>query len=363
MGLAGSLGTITYDLVTAGAEREGSELLLVLESSLDDIPKSSHSAVFDAESFPSLILTCLPEAGICPKAIRMVCRDRLLAFLSDVHCILELRSGGCLLKTIEAQQKKEPRFQWIYRPEESNKGNAGNQKLFGEASSLTVSFSSEDLAIPSETLDPDGVLHCRLEQLNARAIRWDEYLFHYTRSCPGPWPNQSYREYLLSLLDNDPLAERTALAVLVRMLVEGRIRASSKVVRGDEAVTSWTSRPPQELGAIRRWNPALIRWTFEPYGIAVKRDILHRLGVKPAIYAASAVYEKLRREDRFRFQLHHPPRCSWKNEHEWRMPHDLDLTQVPRKEAFAFVAVSSDLGMLRDRTPCVLPILVLNRVD
>ncbi len=30
MGFAGSLGTITYDLVTAGAERKGSELLLVL---------------------------------------------------------------------------------------------------------------------------------------------------------------------------------------------------------------------------------------------------------------------------------------------------------------------------------------------
>ena len=44
-------------------------------------------------------------------------------------------------------------------------------------------------------------MHHRLQVLDAAEIKWEDYLYHYTRSCPGPWPGQSYRLYLESLFD------------------------------------------------------------------------------------------------------------------------------------------------------------------
>ena len=110
---------------------------------------------------------------------------------------------------------------------------------------------------------------------------------------------------------------------------------------------------------MRRWNPALIRWTFEPYGLAVRRKVLRKLGAKPAVYGASTVYEKLRPEERFRFQLHEPPRCSWKIEREWRQPYDLELTEIGLEDAFAFVPTGCDVQAMEKEIGCPLPLVVV----
>ena len=363
LGFASSLGTSTYDLVTVGAEQLGSRLLLMLPTPLENLGESKYSRMLDAASFPGLVLTCVTDAVNCPKAMRLVCRDRLLAFISDLHCILELRPGGNLLEIIKKHQSEQSRLQWIYRPESCNAGNVGNLEILQGFPQSATSFSRTDLGIPPTSCGKGKGLQHSLRVVDESEIEWQDYLYHYTRSCPGPWPNQSYRDHLLSLLHNEPLAEHTALDTLTRMLVEGCIRASSKIVRGDQAVVSWTSRPPPDLKAIRRWNPALIRWTFEPYGIAVKKKVLRGLGTKPAIYAPSAVYEQLTREERFRFQLHDPPHCSWKNEREWRLPHDFELTCLTPDEAFAFVSMASDLHRLAEQIACALPIVVLQPRD
>jgi hypothetical protein len=195
--------------------------------------------------------------------------------------------------------------------------------------------------------------------LEPGAIEWGAYLYHYTRPCPGAWPGQSHRNYLESLLQDEPFAEHSALSALVRIVAEGRIRASARVVRGDREVVSWTSRPPQELSAIRHWNTALVRWTFEPYGLAVKRWVLRSQGAKPAVYAAATTYQKLHQRERFRFQLHDPPRCSWKNEHEWRLPDDLKLGELTSAEAFLFLPTLVDAVEFASHMAPFLPIVVL----
>jgi hypothetical protein len=124
-------------------------------------------------------------------------------------------------------------------------------------------------------------------------------------------------------------------------------------------VISWSARPPRELDAIRRWNAALIRWTFEPYGLAVKRSVLRRMGAEPAIYATAAVYGRLPQQARFRFQRHDPPRCSWKSEREWRLPQDLHLRDLAPGEAFLFVPDLVDAERLSEYATAALPIVVV----
>jgi hypothetical protein len=143
-------------------------------------------------------------------------------------------------------------------------------------------------------------------------------------------------------------------------LPRGRLEPVPESYEGNQGVVSWTSRPPQELDAIRHWNTALIRWTFEPYGLAVKRSVLRRLGASPAIYAASEVYENLPQRERFRFQVHDPPRCSWKNEREWRLPGDLKLSDLAPDDAFLFMPALADAEEFKDAAAAVLPIVVLS---
>jgi hypothetical protein len=359
LGFASSLGTTSYDLVTAACHQLGTALLLVLSTPLESIGNPKDSLLPDAASFPKLVLTCMARDLKCSKAVSMVCRDRLLACVSDLHCVLEVRSEGNLLKILEKQQKDQPRLQWIIRPASETAGNSGNLKLLHSFPQTAIGFSDLELAAPTGPQKKERPPRHSLKLLHMREIKWHEYLYHYTRSCPGPWPNQSYRDYLLGLLNDELLSGHTALETLIRILLEGRIRAGSKIVRGDQAVISWTSRSPLELGAVRRWNPALIRWTFEPYGLAIRREVLRKRGAKPSIYAKSAVYQQLQRQELYRFQLHDPPHCSWKNEREWRLLYDLMLGEITPDQGFAFVPAASDVKELEKVIACALPIVVL----
>ena len=188
-------------------------------------------------------------------------------------------------------------------------------------------------------------------------IAWDRYLCHYTRPCPGPWPGQSHRDYLDSLLKGEASCGHNALDTLERILREGRIRGSHRLVRGVDAVVSWTSRPPWDLGKMRRWNRGLMRWTFEPYGIAVNRRDLRRLGAKPAVYGPTRLYQELSPEERYRFQLQGSTGMSWKLEREWRLLGDLALAE--EMDAFVFVPEEADAEQLIRQGSVAFPIVVL----
>jgi hypothetical protein len=394
--LASSTGTLTYDLVAAHAQREGLPLLLVTSDAAEDLHAFSDFPFDGGEGHLSPIVTCRTRAVRCPRSARMVCRDRILASLADIRVVLEIRSGGNLMTVLEALQARQPRQQWIYRPKRRRSENEGNFVLMANLPQWTEPFSLDDpgtvekerdpdrptvgppipassIAIAPHPLDPHSIesnpTACRTldrrhiephkidphpfeahpfrpHNIEPRQIAWRNYLYHYTRSCPHPWPGQSRQDYLLALLDGDPFSGHTALDTLIRILTEGRIRAGSKLVRGEQPVISWTSRSPLELDDLRRWNPALIRWTFEPFGIAIEKTELRKQSIKPTIYAGENAYGRLRPADRFRFQRHEPPKCSWIHEREWRLPGDLLLSDIPAGKRFVFVADGKDRNRL-----------------
>lgn len=359
VGFAASLGTTTYDLVTVGAGLLGAKLLLLLPHAIEEVDAAKASSPIGLSHSPDVTLTCLTRAADCPKPTRMVCRDRLLAFIADVHCLLELRAGGNLNKLLEKQQQMHPRTQWSLLRERGSVKQVPEphmlQVTLRKTPDLLKQTSGGTKPLPSKR----ATARNPFRMLDGQAIQWHAYLYHYTRSCPGPWPGESYRDFLMNLLDNGPFGEHTALAALLHILAEGRIRAGSRIVRGNHRVVSWTSRPPRELSAIRRWNPALIRWTFEPYGLAVKRGLLRKRGAKPAIYAVSTFYEKLGERERFRFQLHDPSRCRWKSEREWRLPDDLPIRELEPEQAFVFAPTLSEAEACLRHAACFLPVVAL----
>ncbi len=349
LGLAASVGTLTHDLVAAFAVSRNVPLLLVLPLAADGPADPGGVGLPRQGLSPRVTLSCLPHTRLCPGAVRMQCRDRLLGLLADVHVLLEIRGGGTLERTLENQQRRDPRPQLVMLPTPPGSHNEGNARFLREFPgwSVPVRPGSPAKGTPcsrsSRAREPSS-----RQPRGSGLVDWSRYLYHYTRSCPGPWPGQSSADYLLSILEDDPLCGHTALDTLLRILAEGRIRSSSRLIRGKDPVVSWTPIPPGQLESVRRWNPALIRWTFEPYGIAVSRRRLRRAGAVPTLYGPEEMIARLPEAQRWRFQLHAPPRRQWKQEKEWRLRGDLDLTGLSPEEFFVFVTREEEAGRIRE---------------
>jgi hypothetical protein len=348
-----SEGTLTYDLVTYWNLRRNPTAGIV-RCEPAPIPFRIPLKSFEGASTPQFIATCRLAGPRCSKHTAMVCRDRLLAALSDIHLVLEVRSNGNLEAVLREQQNVNPRLQWILRPRNTGRETGANASLLKRFPETARFFEQEA-----------GERAGRIESLRAApplkpadSVAWKEYLYHYTRACPGPWPGQSREEYLTALLQGLSDSGHTALDTLARILNERRIRGAARLVRGKTPVVSWSARPPSELSAIRRWNPALIRWTFEPYGIAVRKARLRRLGAKPAVYGPPHAFQRLKVSERHRFQLHLPPKHAWKTEREWRLAGDLQLDELDETQAFVFVPSAREAEKLAQRTCLRLPIVI-----
>jgi hypothetical protein len=375
--LAGSMGTLTYDLVCAHALRSGLSQLLVVPGPLlnADLELSKRYGDESADRIP--LLSCMLDSESCSKRLAQVCRDWILGVLAHIHLVLEIRSGGNLSAVLEEIQAKSPRPQFVFDPEETSSSNAGNRSLLTKFSEHAHAFKlpgPQDLPSVNrvQTHRPANKDSVRSSESGLRPpgfeyafrhddIIWGEYLYHYTRASAGPWPGETYREYLLNLFDERLLSGHSALETLIRILQEGLVRAGSKMVRCNADVISWSSHPPGELFEMRKWNRGLARWTVEPYGIAVRRDILRSLGAKPAIYGSDKSYFLLAESEKYRFQLSDSgPSVSWRHEREWRLRGDLALGKLKPDEGFVFVQTEEERAKLCSHVNPGLSIVILD---
>lgn len=346
----GSFGTALYDLVTCWAYLHAKPTVVI------GLPSSSRSAwdAFQAafpEFKPWWFLSCLPGRAACPPKENLLCRDRLVAAAAERLFVIEIRRGGNLIRVLSDELASRPRPFWVFpargeAPE--TEGNAAILRAFSQYARLWSSHSGPPDALcprPHGRSRPEGRAIFGMPPLN------EPFFFHYTRSCPGPWPGQARCAWAEDLFRSRPWADHTALDTLWRILTERRLRACGRLIRGRIPVVSWTPVPPQELARLTRWNPALIRWTFEPYGIAVSRRVLKTLGARPVIYAREADYPRIPQRDLFRFQRHEVGKTSWKLEREWRLLGDLDLNALDETDWWAFVPTLDEARQLENHVP------------
>lgn len=362
IGLASSVGTLTYDLVTVYAMEHRLPLVLWLPAPLERLLGRQAQAPFHRPLESWLQLTCWVGAAACSAPTRSVCRDRMLAELSDVHCLLEIRSRGNLEAILKADGEDAFKQRWVLDARSSQNADGPSwcpplemrgqpQEMVGLAVGPARQGTSQRTFSPRAIATP--------EPMAMDAIDWDRFLCHYTRACVGPWPGQTYEDYLLDLLDEAPHCRHSALDSLIRILLESRIRASAKLLKGDMPAVSFTSLAPSDLQRLRHWNRVLARWTVEPYGIAVDRGFLKRAGARPVIYGRSTVYERLSERDRFRFQKHEPPGALWKQEREWRLPRDLLLGDLPEHRRLALVPTEEEAARLAEAVGTRWKVVVL----
>lgn len=209
----------------------------------------------------------------------------------------------------------------------------------------------------------------------------DDLLVHFTRRREGPWLGQTWDEFLDELFDEDPSRDRSALAVLLRILQEGRIRGANAAIRGGYPVACFSAVPLAGLSERRVWRRHRRRWDFEPYGLAIRRTVLAALGARPVIYGDESTWNSLSAADRPFFQQRYsgvrdwharhatrPPSTSepggtptlvdWSDEQEWRWLGDLALT--PAILAATWVLTPDEAAAQTVARQFALPIVILS---
>jgi hypothetical protein len=179
---------------------------------------------------------------------------------------------------------------------------------------------------------------------------WD-YLTHWTRTAIDPWPGESKAEYFRSIVEGAGGYTHSGFNTLCRILRDLQIVGSDRLIRGDYRMVSFTESPPWELCKLIKWRPQLLRWTFEPYGIAIKKDKLSALGARKVVYGLDYQYRFLQGDDKAYFQAYDPEGNNWREEREWRYMGNLDLRRFNPEDVKVMVHTFDEAEKLGEWSP------------
>ena len=176
-----------------------------------------------------------------------------------------------------------------------------------------------------------------------------EWLFHTTRSCPGPWPESTLPHYLDSLFDGSEDADHSAFGALKRIVRNRRLISSDHAIRGKFRVVSWSACSLEELCGRHRYQRHRMRWDFEPYGIGIRRRYLEAHGARPVVYGDDELWEALPEPERPFFQATSTEN-DWSSEREWRHLGDVCLESISEGDAILIVPTYDDAKALAVET-------------
>jgi hypothetical protein len=185
-----------------------------------------------------------------------------------------------------------------------------------------------------------------------------EWLVHWTRACPGKWPGERSADFFRDLLEHPERYVRSAEATLARMLREGRIRGSSWKTPGGVPLVAFSALSPGDALTLMRWRQRFIRYSFEPCGIAVRKDALVPLGAAEVVYADGKAGNSTAGS---LFTHAAGANEHWMAEKEWRLPGDLMLEDIPPDSALVIVPDSLAAEALESETASRFPVHVLFR--
>jgi hypothetical protein len=271
--------------------------------------------------------------------VRLRERDLLIGRLADRAWAIAVRRGGIMAAVAAELRQRGCAVDEGDRCGGASRGEREARNGIDPASSIE---------------HPASVLQSRIHPI---AQPLSSYLTHYTREPDGAWPGETRGEYLDWLIDGPLGSRRDAVDALKRILDEGRIHASGRLMPGREPMISFTAAPPEDVAKLRRFRASLHRWDFRPYGIAIRRDVLERLGAHPVRYLSEAELKRLPPDERLFAQKHEPPGTNWSSEEEWRLRGDLRLAELPREAVVVLAPTQRETEMLAARLGCGVCVL------
>lgn len=153
-----------------------------------------------------------------------------------------------------------------------------------------------------------------------------EWLVHWTRASQGKWPGEKSSDFYRELFLKAASYVRSGADTLGRILHEGKIRGSSWKMPGGIAAVAFTALSPGEAISLMRWRKRFVRYSFEPYGVAIRKKYLVKMGAEAVAYTQRA---DIRPHTDF-FQTHAAgDENRWAHEREWRLRGDFHMENVP----------------------------------
>ncbi len=183
-----------------------------------------------------------------------------------------------------------------------------------------------------------------------------EFVTHCTRRRVGPWPGQSYEDFLDDLILGKEDADHSPLATLRRILSQRAIRASSQGIRGGIPVVCFTEVPLTQLQRLRVFRPHRSRWDFEPYGICLRKAALRKYGGRPVVYDESGSWANVDAGRRPFWQKKSSVTATglvidWTTEQEWRCEGAVQLDSFAPDDVHVFVTSFHEAHLLLPSCP------------
>jgi hypothetical protein len=290
--------------------------------------------------------------------------DRVLIAAADQVLALQVRSKGNLHQLLRARLS-DPAWPtasvWLALGDE-----LVSQEVASELQSLGAVgwwLFGDHVSNALEPSQPAGISETNSTMTQ---LPWadGDYLVHWTRRRDGPWPDQSEADFIDDLLLSRESESHSAFAALSRIVRQRRLIASAAGIRGETAVVSFSANSLSETTQRRTFRAHRGRWDCEAFGLCVRRDWLQVRGARPVVYGDDDRWQILSASERPFFQRRTTrsrrgaKAIDWSQEAEWRVPHDLDLSEAGRDDVVLFVSSADEARQLAAISPW--PVLVLS---
>ncbi len=357
--IVSSHGTAGYNAVNTIAY--GTPLVIVCSGALPHMNGrtglNKFLSIYEGLIDPTLsifVSEVLPGTNV-PHKHAMKDRDRLVAALATEIYAVDIRLGGNVHSIVcEARSRGVPA---IVVPAPNASYSHQTNKIL-KMTTLSISMLRNGVKSELQSCYITTNEYSSETPLDAPSAdnhlitgnsKMPSYLYHYTRSCPGPWPGQTLGEYWRALLQGTPNSTHTAFDTLYRILDERLVRPSNRFIRGKERVVCFSEVPPSRLSTLARWRKGLTRWSVEPYGLGIATVTLWNLGARPVQYGSQEDFADVPLGQRHLFQIQRSRNLPWDVEREWRVRGSVDLSLVPSQSIIIVVAVREESEIIQSK--------------
>ena len=274
-------------------------------------------------------------------------RDRVTTAAGERSYVLACRQDGHIYRSVKASLNTSGDYSTLICVAKSPGTSAD---CMNELSQLGAIPWLVDGISSRATLD-DG--HVEIQDCSAEEAKDgpldqpQDWLCHWTRPCGGPWPGQPDTDYLDELLLGCTTADRSALATLLRIVSHRIVLAST--IRNSHMAVSFTEVPLSTFRQRRVYRRHRRRYDFEPWGIAIRRDLLVQRGAQTVQYGVKDSDQADMNTASVWFQpaTDQSGRIDWREEQEWRLADDLRLDEFHDSAICLFVDSPAEANIVR----------------
>ena len=157
--------------------------------------------------------------------------------------------------------------------------------------------------------------------------RLSDFIIHWTRTSNNPWPGEKLYDYYDALTNSTDNYPRSAFNTLLRIVKESKLRSSGRHHRKGIKAVAFSELKPTQAISLMKWRARYGEMTFEPYGIAIRKEAAKNIGIRQVIYGNNDLHEKLDDEYKPYYQSI-GSKGFWVPEKEWRHIGDINLTTI-----------------------------------